>query len=140
MLKDKFNEAENQIAYKKISNEKSSNAGKVLALLFFGFCYYVWIRMTGLCIPCIFRLITGLKCPGCGITTMIMRLSMLNFRGAFIANPFLFITAPFLAFELIYAYIKKEKSEKLPRWNTILLYLYLALLLIFGIVRNIINI
>lgn len=71
---------------------------------------------------------------------MIMRLSMLNFRGAFIANPFLFITSPFLAFELIYAYIKKEKREKLPRWNTTLLYIYLALLLIFGIVRNIINI
>lgn len=135
MLKDKFNEVENQIVYKK-----SSNARNVLALLFFGCCYYVWIRMTGLCIPCIFRLITGLKCPGCGITTMIMRLSMLNFRGSFIANPFLFITSPFLAFELIYAYIKKEKREKLPRWNTTLLYIYLALLLIFGIVRNIINI
>lgn len=125
---------------RKITDANSSNARKLLALLIIGFCYYIWIRTTGLYIPCMFRLVTGFKCPGCGITTMMVNLSKLNFKAAFIANPFLFITGPFIAAELIYAYIKASRNEQISRTNIIGLYIYISLLLIFGIWRNIVGI
>lgn len=119
---------------------KERNWRYLIAFLFFGGLYYIWLRLTGICIPCMFRLVTGYKCPGCGITTMILRLSRLNFAGAFIANPFLFVTAPFLAAELIYAFIMSNRGERLPRWNTICLYIYCSLLLVFGVVRNLVGV
>ena len=127
---------EKQVTYIK----NKSNVRALLTLLFVGVLYYIWIINTGICIPCIFRLITGYKCPGCGVTTMIVSLSRLNFKGAFIANSFLFITGPFVIAEIIYSMIKNNRNEKMPRWNTVVLYIYIAFLLIFGILRNIINI
>lgn len=112
----------------------------ILTLLIIGVIYYIWIINTGIYIPCLFRLITGYKCPGCGITTMIISLSQLDFKGAFIANPFLFITGPLIIIEVIYSMFKNSENEKLPQWNTIALYTYIAILLLFGIIRNIIDI
>lgn len=71
---------------------------------------------------------------------MILRLSRFNFAGAFIANPFLFVTAPLLVAEIVYTFVKSNRGERLPKWNTICLYIYCGLLLIFGVLRNVIGI
>ncbi len=47
-----------------------------------GGLYALFVHATGLMIPCPFRLITGLKCPGCGMTHMCMSLLRLDFKAA----------------------------------------------------------
>ena len=47
-------------------------------------------------IPCVFHLVTGLKCPGCGITHMLIDLLHFDLRGAYMENPFLFFVLPVL--------------------------------------------
>lgn len=106
-------------------------------MLGLGIAYYIWIRITGLAIPCIFRKVTGWRCPGCGITTLILCVLDFDFSGAFNANPFLFVTGPVLMAELVYYFWIREKRKPLPRWNHWFIILYTAALCIYGILRNI---
>lgn len=101
-----------------------------------GFLYLLFVDLTGIGIPCLFHLATGLKCPGCGSTTMVRCLASLDFQGAYAANPFLFLSLPFLLFEAIYAgfYLPARKRRVLV--NDIVLALYVLSLLAFGIGRN----
>lgn len=108
----------------------------VLLMLAAGLGYFVWIQITGLGIPCIFRTVTGWLCPGCGITTLILKLARLDMKGAFMANPFLMITSPLLIAEGIYAWYCGRKQRQLPKWNQYCLGLYIIALMLFGIIRN----
>ena len=108
-----------------------------IVIIVLGLIYLIIIKLTRFTIPCLFNLITGWDCPGCGITTLFFQLSKLNFKRAFHANQFIFITLPFLIFEVIYTTVLSEKKIKNPKWNEILLYIYIGLLVIWGIVRNI---
>lgn len=111
------------------------------AVLLLGTVYCIWVRFTGLGIPCPIRLITGWKCPGCGITTLFVRLFCLDIPGAFEANSFLFLTLPFLALELVFSeacYYLGSRIGRLPRLvNTIAASIYVVCLIAFGILRNI---
>ena len=116
---------------------------KHILICVIGLLYYLWISVTNLYIPCVFRMITGLKCPGCGITSMIMAVCRFDFKSAFSENPFLFITLPILG--IIYAvnrgyYIKTGTRIKNGKVMRVLEYILLALFIIFGIVRNILPI
>jgi len=107
-----------------------------LILVICGVLYYCFVKITGIGIPCVFRLLTGLKCPGCGITTMLMSLATGDIRAAYEANRFLLITLPFLLFEMGFFYYQKWMSMQQPRWNEILLVVYVAMLIAFGVLRN----
>lgn len=111
-------------------------AGIVIAA---GLCYFVLIKTTGIYIPCMFRLITGFKCPGCGITTMITALASLDFEAAFNANPFLFVTAPLLCGELIYRLYARYMNREISRIHDTAVICYAAALCVFGVVRNMIE-
>lgn len=104
--------------------------------LLLGVAYYIWVRVTGLAIPCVFRKLTGWLCPGCGITTMILCLARLDFSGAWKANPFLFLTAPFLLAEILYAEWIRRKECRMPVWNNVLVIFYGVLLCAYGVFRN----
>lgn len=108
----------------------------VLLLLAAGLCYLVWIKLTGLALPCMFRSLTGFKCPGCGITTMFTALASLDFKASFNANPFLFVTAPFLCGEIIYRIYLKCSNMKCNKAREAAVICYGIALCIFGIVRN----
>ena len=43
-----------------------------------GLLYGIFVSYTGLAIPCLFRKVTGLLCPGCGVTGMCVALLQLN--------------------------------------------------------------
>ena len=116
------------------NSKKVITTASVLACI--GICYLVWIKLTGLAMPCMFRYITGFKCPGCGITTMFTALASLDFKASFNANPFLFVTAPFLCVEIIYRIYLKYRNMKLPKDHETAVICYCAALCIFGIVRN----
>lgn len=106
------------------------------ALLAAGALYLVWLRLGGPGIPCPFHLVTGLLCPGCGVTTMLVALSRLDLRAAFTANAFLLCTLPLLVFELVHEWRRCAAGRPQPRWNQILLAVYGGGLLLFGILRN----
>ena len=112
---------------------------KYLLVFGAGIVYFVFSTLTKIGIPCPFRLITGLQCPGCGISRMAIALLHFDFTSAFHYNPFILLTSPILLFIIFYSdylYIVKGDGS-LGKWN-FLLIAELAGLLIFGIVRNLI--
>lgn len=66
-----------------------------IRILGIGVIYFFWVCLTGVGIPCPFRLLTGYLCPGCGITHYCIAMLQLRFADAYSANPFLFVLMPF---------------------------------------------
>lgn len=104
--------------------------------------YALEIEFVGFSIPCIFYVITGYKCPGCGISHLLMAILHLDFAKAFVSNPFIFVTSPVI----LYFFFKNMLyncgfiQKKITRKGNIVLYIYIALFVIYGVVRNIIKI
>ncbi len=103
------------------------------------FAYAFFCKKTRLAIPCIFHLITRLKCPGCGITRMCFSLLELDFVSAFHYNPAIFCLLPVFAgifIHIVYRYIKYNTLMPNKFFN-VLIYVVLVLLVAFAIFRNI---
>ncbi|MBO4636122.1 MAG: DUF2752 domain-containing protein [Clostridiales bacterium] len=114
-----------------------------VTVLLLGIAYLIWLRITGLGIPCPIRSITGWLCPGCGITTLFVRLFQGDIKGAFDANPFIFCTGPLLiAILMTNEYIVLTPSRDHKRLKLILeivCIVYVIALIVFGILRNVIS-
>ncbi len=106
------------------------------AVLLLGMVYFIWLFLTGMGIPCLFKKITGWSCPGCGITTLFLCLARWDLSGAYAANPFLFVTGPLLLAQYVYYTYLRLKGKKLPRWDQVCLTVYLTFLIVFGVCRN----
>ena len=90
-------------------------------------------------IPCVFHEVTGLYCPGCGISRMLISILKFDFYQAFRYNPLLFIMLPFalaLIVDHIYSTINKKQSLYKKINNKVWIILCVVLI-IYGIVRNI---
>ena len=74
---------------------------RYILLLAAGFSYLLFCRTTGLSLPCPFHAATGLDCPGCGITRLMLALSEGDLAGAFHANEAIFILGPILCIFLL---------------------------------------
>ena len=113
-----------------------------LGLLALGLGYAAFIHLTGWAVPCLFRQMTGLKCPGCGVTSMCLALLRLDFAAAFRWNPGLMALSPFLGalIALLIARYIRTGSWRPGRWQTACLWAMLGLLLVWGVVRNVIGI
>lgn len=108
----------------------------IIALLLI--CYAVIVITTGKSIPCFIHLLTGLQCPGCGISRMLISMLYGGFRTAFSFHPFLFITWPVLLTLLLnadYRYIKQGRANLSSSMNLVAIT-YVVLLLVFSIWRN----
>lgn len=110
------------------------------ALLAAGLGYALWLRLTGLAIPCPFRAVTGLLCPGCGVTRLCLALLRGDFGAAWRANPVLLALLPALAALAVRAASRyvREGNAIGPKWENTLLWAAVGLLLAWGIVRNLI--
>ncbi len=108
-----------------------------VGIFFICIAYLLWVRKTHLGIPCLFYLITGWKCPGCGITRMCYHIFFLEFREAYEANAYLCVTLPFLIVMSVKEIVRRKTHGKVSVVNQMVLYLYIAGLLIFGVLRNI---
>lgn len=106
-----------------------------------GLLYGIFVSYTGLAIPCLFRKVTGLLCPGCGVTGMCVALLHLDWRGAFSCHPVLFVlllplTAVFICSAA--GYVQNGRFW-FARWQSLILYVSVAALVIFGVVRNLVR-
>jgi len=110
----------------------------LISIILISFLYYKFYRIYHIGIPCLFHEITGLYCPGCGITRALFALFELNLKKALKYNILVFIVGPFL----LYYFIKKIynwiiiKEEKMLLPNK-LVYMLLITTVIYGILRNI---
>ena len=111
----------------------------IVVLIYFSFLYYKLYNLFGIGIPCIFHKITGLYCPGCGITRAIFSLFRFDFVSAIKYNFLLFLIFPFL----IYYFGYKIKSWIFFEYNTkqiipnFFIYILLFITILYGILRNI---
>jgi hypothetical protein len=107
-------------------------------LLGVGVAYLIFVSLTGLGIPCIFHALTGLHCPGCGITRLFVALGRLDLAAAWDANALVLVLLPFLigfgAWHL-YEYIRQGKVRT-SLFEQILIILAFILTVVFGILRN----
>jgi len=107
-------------------------------ILLVGILYAVFVRLTGLAVPCIFRMLTGWQCPGCGITRACLSLLKGEIQTSFSYNPFLYIAGPCIIYLIVRGdlnYIKKDTC-RLGTADTVLIYILIVAALIFGVVRN----
>lgn len=99
----------------------------------------LFLSACGFGIPCVFHLITGWQCPGCGATRMLLSLLRRDWKGAFHYNPALMVLLPMLALwavPLLRQYLLEGTWHTSKKQNRMLWGMTTAFLL-FGILRNI---
>lgn len=112
-------------------------AGVALAALA-GFLYYAIIKVLHLSVPCPLKLFTGLICPGCGTTRMVMAILRFDFKAAFSFQPVLFCALIPLAvcfFGMAVNYVKKG-TKMLTLWQNIIVYTTIVALLVYCVYVN----
>ena len=87
--------------------------------------------------PCAFHVVTGLHCPGCGLTRMLHALVHGDIARAWSMNPLAMIALPLLAMMLAQWWVARpllpswlERRAHDGRW-------WIAALVLFGVVRNV---
>ncbi len=103
-----------------------------------GGAYAAVCTLLGVGIPCVFHLVTRLKCPGCGVSRMCLRLLRLDFVGAWHANAAILCLLPFgaaVAADMAVRYVRCG-TLRLSRWANALVWCMVAVLLAFGVWRN----
>lgn len=113
----------------------------VSASLIFAGCAYAFLNVYfGFSIPCMFNKITGLQCPGCGVSRMCISLLKLDFEAAFKYNPVIMCMLP-IGFVMVINGIRRyvlTGVNRISESENILMIVMIVVLLIFGIVRNIV--
>lgn len=102
------------------------------ALSCIGVLFVAWLALYLLDIGCVFRLMTGIPCPGCGMTRAWLAALRLDFAAAFAYHP-LFWAVP-IAFVL--AFVRDgAASNKLKRGIDIMIAVLCGLVISVWIVR-----
>lgn len=112
----------------------------ISASLIIAGCAYTFLNVRfGFSIPCVFNKLTGLECPGCGVTRMCISLLRFDLKTAFAYNPVLLCMMPVgavLLFKGLRRYIKTGFNKITKNENTVMIIM-IVILLVFGIIRNI---
>lgn len=117
-------------------NKKRVFQTGIALILLFG--YYLFVKNTGLGIPCPVQYFFHLQCPGCGITHMIFSLLQGDLVLAYHYHPVLLLTSPlilYLIIKMLHGYLF-EKKVLWHRWENICIILLIIILIIFTIYRN----
>ena len=127
---------------KKLDQEQKRRLKKLLvmagAVLGIGIGYMLFVQLTGWGIPCVFHLMTGLQCPGCGISRMFMALARGDIPLAAQYNLLVLCLLPFGALLACYKARQYVLAGKTPMGKVETAFYIVAFLLcvIFFIVRN----
>lgn len=84
------------------------------ALLFAGACFFVLWLLTGSICP--MHAVTGIPCPGCGLTRAGLQALTLDFAGAWRMNPFIFPIGVLILIWCIYRYLLLKKPGSWFSW------------------------
>ena len=110
-----------------------------IVLIVFTLVYWFVFKKFNIGIPCVYYELTGLHCPGCGLTRMIFYLLSFDFYHAFRSNMLMFILLPFfivLFADYVVSYIKYKKPL-MYKIKTRYWIILLVIAVLFGIARNI---
>ncbi len=121
-----------------VSGRRKYVLTQVAEVTILGLAYYVISGVTGLYIPCVFRALTGLKCPGCGITHYAVAMLHGRTAEAFAANQLVFCLVPVLLLYAAYravSYVRKGNTG-FSRIETVGLFIVLIITIAFGVARN----
>ncbi len=113
----------------------------VAVLLVLGFIYYALDPTASAVFPrCTFLSLTGYKCPGCGSQRAIHALLHGDVVSAFRYNALLLVAIPWIVL-CLYAEGQRTRNPRLyARLNApLLIWLFLAILLLWWLLRNIFN-
>ena len=113
----------------------------IAALMVFGFIYYAVDPTSSALFPqCGFLTLTGYKCPGCGSQRAIHALLNGDVAAAFRHNAMLFIAVPWILL-CLFAETQRVRHPRLyARLHPpVLIWLFLAMLLAWWLLRNIFN-
>ena len=118
-------------------------------LLLLGFIFVVIVNIFNLEAsdifkPCIFHKITGLYCPGCGMTRATIFLAKGNFWASIYHNPtILYVAIVSIWFILSYIVKSFDKKQKYNRFYFCYsdIYIWIGLILLLGtfVIRNILS-
>lgn len=109
--------------------------GGLLALLV---GYGVFYNVTGFGIPCMLHEVTGLECPGCGLTRAIAAVVRLDLAAAFGFNALWPLYAAYFLWGglgMAMAYVKRGEAGYLPG-KTWMHAVILSAVVLYGILRN----
>ena len=115
---------------------RTKHLRQTVVILAVGLIYLLIVEKLGRGIPCLFFEITGLRCPGCGVTRMFRALAHLDVRRAFHCNAAAMICLPFLVIQYAAGFRSQPPSESFNRFFQRLNIGLAVMLLIFGVVRN----
>lgn len=132
---ENFNKDIADSKYKRIRSVISELAF-IVGILVLNSIVYV---LTGYGIPCVFRLVTGFKCPGCGLTHAYLELFKGNIHGAMEYNIMSVTMMPVLGLFLFYKGIilLKTGEVKIKKWENVFLIICAIIIVLFFIYRNI---
>ena len=121
------------------TEERRRAVGRLTArIVLLGLAYALFIQCTGLGIPCVFRLVTGYRCPGCGMTHAAMALIHGQPKIAFRENPLSLSVAPLLLLYGAYraeVYIRTARTD-FRKWEIVFLGVLWVVVLLFWLLRN----
>ncbi len=105
----------------------------IILLVYALICVYTSFR-----IPCVFTEITGLACPGCGMTRMCLALLNFDIQAAFYYNSVMCVLLPLgIVMGIGYSIYFVRTGNTMPKWMDILCWIVVIILILFGIYRNI---
>ena len=108
----------------------------IIVLIVIFLIYAVFIISFDIGIPCVFYEITGLYCPGCGITRLCLSLFEGDVYQAFRYNPIIFIDLPIL-FILFVLNIFFKNNKNIKKITDVIIIFLATITIIFGVIRNI---
>lgn len=107
------------------------------AFLCIGLIYSYFYQM-GFQIPCVYYTLTGLYCPGCGISRMCISLLHFDLKSAFRYNAGVMLALPVITivtFQLFVQYVRTGSKNLTMRQNRVV-WILIIYFILFGILRN----
>lgn len=127
-------------------NEKRKRIRRVIVTLAVAgiilLAYAAFYAGTGLAVPCVFRELTGLRCPGCGISTFSVLLLKRQWKAALAQNymaPWIYLYLLWVVWDFCRRYIKSGETTLMPQ-PELLNVSFLVLVVAWWCLRNIIGI
>ncbi|MCR5430030.1 MAG: DUF2752 domain-containing protein [Eubacterium sp.] len=98
---------------------------------------YAFLRITHISLECPVYQMSGIYCPGCGLSRCGLNFFKLDFYASFRDHPGLFVGMVVWIVISVFAFVGKPKVFRDSKVLIRILYITLALYLIFSILRNI---